>query len=53
MTLSWENIKNAIEVQPMPEAYKRDVDILCYDCGKDCVAALHYISKIASLFILE
>jgi RING finger/CHY zinc finger protein 1 len=42
MTETWANYKSAIAAQPMPDEYKKDVEVLCYDCGKDSTAAFHF-----------
>ena len=43
MTATWANYKSTISAQAMPEEYQKEVDILCYDCGKDCTAAFHFL----------
>ena len=48
MTAVWASYKHTIACQPMPDEYKRDVDILCYDCGKECKTSLHFIGMECS-----
>jgi len=43
MTENWVMFKAAIAAQPMPDEYVKDVEVLCYDCGKDSTAAFHFM----------
>jgi RING finger/CHY zinc finger protein 1 len=43
MTREWSEITFAIQAQPMPPEYDREVDINCNDCGASCKARFHFL----------
>ena len=38
----WKEIRNHINLNPIPDEYKREVDILCYDCEKISKSDFHF-----------
>tara|TARA_X000000368_G_C22892898_1_gene650479 strand:- start:39 stop:920 length:882 start_codon:yes stop_codon:yes gene_type:complete len=42
MSSQWESIDNLLELNPIPEEYRKNVEILCYDCKKHSVSEFHF-----------